>query len=115
MTEEYNYICDKCNFKCKYKSAWDKHTNTELHKTGKRKQRNDIKEPFKCENCDYTTKHNLLIRQHILNEHSTIKDREANFRYYCSICDYGTFTKELYDRHINSIRHKKYIQRHNIC
>lgn len=36
-TEEYKYNCDSCGFKCKFNSQWEKHIETELHKTGKKK------------------------------------------------------------------------------
>jgi len=38
---EYKYNCKQCDFKCNIKSRWEKHVSTELHKTGKRKQRSD--------------------------------------------------------------------------
>ena len=80
---EKNYICDKCNFSCKYKSAWNKHINTELHKTGERKQRSDYKNPLKCKDCDYSTKNTIAYKKHILNEHSNKDAREKEFKYYC--------------------------------
>jgi hypothetical protein len=39
VENEYKYICEKCNYKCDYISQWNKHIETELHKTGKRKKR----------------------------------------------------------------------------
>jgi hypothetical protein len=72
----YKFICEQCNYKCKYESEWLKHINTELHKTGKRKERIDKKEPLKCFNCEYETKNKTTILQHILNEHSTLEERK---------------------------------------
>jgi hypothetical protein len=108
------YICEKCNFGCDIQSRWDAHTKTTLHETGKKKQRSDYKEPLKCEKCDYKTKNKLMMLQHKLNEHSTIGEREKEFKYYCKICDYGTVSKDLYEKHEKSQKHIKYIIRHNI-
>ena len=110
---ENKYICEKCNFKSNIKSRWNAHINTELHKTGERKKRKDIKEPLKCEQCEYKTKNKLTLLQHKLNNHSNIIEREKEFKYYCKNCDYGTISKDLYDNHLNTERHKKYDLRHN--
>ena len=73
-----------------------------MHLTGERKKRKDIKEPLKC---DYKTKNIQLLLQHRLNEHGTIIEREKEFKYYCKICDYGTISKDIYERHINTDKH----------
>lgn len=104
--KKIKYTCDKCNFKCNTKARWEAHINTELHKTGQRKKRTDCKEPTKCEKCDYKTKNRLILEQHILNEHSTLEEREKGFKHYCKICDYGSISKDLFERHLNTDRHK---------
>ena len=106
-----NYICDKCNYQCKYKSEWKKHCNTELHKTGKRKERTDKKEPYKCDKCEYKTKNKIMYKQHTLNAHSMLEERKKEFKYYCELCDFGTFSKDIYDTHVNSRKHIKYSER----
>ena len=111
MNDTYKYICETCSFKSKYKSLWEKHIETTLHKTGKRKIRADIKEPFKCNNCNYETKNKTTLKQHILNEHANIEQREKEFKYYCKQCDHGTFAKDLNKRHMESDRHKKHVLR----
>lgn len=108
---KYKYKCEQCNYKCKFESEWLKHSNTELHKTGKRKQRTDTKEPYNCEKCEYKTKNKTTLKQHILNEHSDLKERKEGFKYYCEICDFGTFSKDFYENHIISDKHKKYKER----
>lgn len=115
MDEKSKYICEKCKFESNIKSRWNAHINTELHKTGKRKKRIDIKEPFKCNNCEYQTKNKTLLIQHQLNAHADIKERQKKFRYYCKNCDYGTFSIDLYNRHIETDKHKKSIIRHKKC
>lgn len=114
MKTENKYICLKCNFKSNIKSRWEAHINTELHKTGERKKRKDIKPPLKCEKCEYQTKNKLMMVQHKLNEHSTIEEREKEFKYYCKNCDYGTISKDLFLRHQQTQKHMKYDLRHNI-
>lgn len=105
----FRYTCDKCNYKCKYDSEWNKHCETELHKTGIRKKRSDIKEPLKCKDCPYKTKNKTIMNQHILNEHSTKEERKLKFRHYCSCCDFGTFSKDLFSKHNNTDKHNKYV------
>ena len=107
----FKYNCDKCNYHCKYESEWIKHTNTELHKTGIKKKRSDYKEPFKCENCEYTTKTNTNLKKHYLNTHANKEEREKDFTYYCKNCDLGTFSKDTFESHIDSNKHKKIIER----
>ena len=109
---KYKYKCEKCNFKCNTSARWEAHINTDLHKTGERKKRSDCKEALKCEKCDYKTKNRLILLQHKLNDHSTIEEREKEFNYYCKKCDYGTISKDLYERHIKTEKHIKYDLRH---
>ena len=104
--EDYKFKCDKCNFKCKYNSQWLKHTESGLHKDGIKKKRSDIKEPYKCVRCIYETKNLYTYKQHILNEHGTIDEREKGFKYYCKKCDFGTFSKDIINNHNNTIKHK---------
>jgi hypothetical protein len=47
--KEEKYNCEQCKFKCNTKARWNAHINTELHKTGTKKQRSDYKEPSQCE------------------------------------------------------------------
>ena len=35
--DNFKYYCEKCNYKCNIISRWDKHINTTLHNTGKKK------------------------------------------------------------------------------
>ena len=99
------FNCDKCDFHTDHKTMWSRHISTELHKTGQKKSRSDKKRPDKCPQCDYTSNRNLNIVQHILNTHATKEERKAKFKYYCEICDFGTFTKRFYDSHIKSQKH----------
>ena len=109
--DKCKFICDKCEYKCKFESEWLKHCNTELHKTGQRKKiiRKNHKQPDKCKNCDYETKNTFLMKKHILNEHSTKEQREKGFKFYCSYCDFGTFSKDTLDIHNNTNKHKNFV------
>ncbi len=106
--ENYKYICVQCNYKCNIISRWEKHINTELHKTGKKKIRSDYKGYKECEKCDYKTLNICLLKEHILNYHGTLEEREKEFRYYCKLCDYGTFSKDLIEKHNNTKKHKRH-------
>lgn len=108
--EEYKFVCEKCNFKCNTACAWKIHTETEKHKTGKKKVRSDFGGPYICEKCKYKTKNSVAFTQHRLNEHATKEEREKDFKFYCKTCDYGTFSKTFYDNHNESAKHKKRIE-----
>ena len=109
--KEFKFNCEKCNYKCQFECQWIKHCETELHKTGKRKKiiRKNHKQPEKCKLCDYETKNTFLMKKHILNEHSTKEVREKEFKFYCSYCDFGTFSKDTIKIHNETNKHKNFI------
>ena len=104
------YICKKCNFTCNYKSIWNKHCDTVLHKTGKRKVRYDKSFNEKCAKCDYIAKNLTNMKAHYLNYHSTKKERKSGYKYYCDVCDFGVFAKKLFDNHLKTNKHNKKIK-----
>lgn len=107
MEETKNkYNCEKCNFKTNIKARWENHIDTELHKTGQRKKRCDFKEPLKCDMCSYETKNKTTLLKHKLNNHSSKEERLNNFKYYCKLCDYGTFSIDSFNIHNNTEKHK---------
>jgi len=108
--KENKYKCDNCRFECNYKSMWEKHINTELHKTGKKKKRSDYKEPDKCNKCKYSSKNKISMKQHILNEHATKDERKKDFKYYCEFCDYGTFSVDFINKHTETEKHKNFAE-----
>ena len=109
MEKEKTYQCEKCNFNCNTKARWEAHINTELHKTGIRKKRSDYKEPLKCELCDYETKNKIGLLKHKLNNHKTLEERKKEFKFYCVYCDFGTFSKDTYNIHTNTEKHKHFL------
>ncbi|ARF12267.1 hypothetical protein Klosneuvirus_4_82 [Klosneuvirus KNV1] len=110
---DHKYKCEKCNFASNYKSALNKHYTTELHKTGKRKTRSDTIEPHTCNKCNYKNKNIIAYKKHMLNEHSNKETREKEFKYYCKYCDIGTFSKDTYNEHLETDKHKKAVQRNS--
>lgn len=104
--KKYKYICEKCNYKGNIPSHWEKHINTELHKTGKRKERSDKKEPRKCNLCNYQTMNIVTFKQHILNEHSSLEEREKEFKYYCKYCNFGSFSIDSIEIHNKTKKHQ---------
>ncbi len=110
-TINYKHFCEKCDYKCNYESQWTKHCETILHKTGKRKERTDKKNIGKCKDCEYYSENNTNMTKHILNKHSTKLERKEKFKYYCEICDFGTFSKKTIENHNNSEKHKLFKQR----
>jgi KRAB domain-containing zinc finger protein len=111
--KEFKYNCEKCDYHCNAESSWEIHINTTKHKTGKKKQRCDYKEPYKCPECDYKTKNKTTLSQHKLNEHASKEEREKNFKYYCNMCDFGTFSIDSFEIHKESNKHKKRIKNYN--
>jgi hypothetical protein len=106
MEQIKKFVCNTCDFKTNYKSKWEIHIETELHKTGKKKTRSDKLCPEKCPSCDYKTKSNTNMKEHILNKHKTKEDRKTGFKYYCEYCDYGAFMKLFYEKHEQTQKHK---------
>lgn len=101
------YICEKCNYKTHLLDSYNKHCNTELHKTGKRKVRKDrLAENYKCEKCDYITTTKLNIKTHMLNNHSNKEEKKNGFKFYCEKCDFGVFTETSFDLHLKTKKHK---------
>jgi acetyl-CoA carboxylase beta subunit len=110
MSNKYKYQCESCGFNTNYKSKWEIHISSELHKTGKKKIRSDKICIEKCPECDYESKINTNMRQHILINHGTKEEREKEFTYYCKYCDYGTFAKSLYQIHKRTKKHKQIVE-----
>lgn len=105
--DEYKYYCEQCKYGTNIRNSYEKHTESTLHITGKRKQRpKKIKEVFKCDDCEYesTNKNNYLT--HRLNNHSTKKERKKKFPYYCGKCDFGVFTESSYNKHLDTKKHE---------
>ena len=96
---EYKYKCVQCEFYTNIKPVYEKHLQTEKHKTGKRGIRSDKKYPEKCEECNYKPSGNTNYMQHKLNYHATKEERKEKFKYYCEKCDFGTFLKQIYETH----------------
>jgi hypothetical protein len=103
---EYKYKCEKCELYTNAKSTYEKHLLSGKHKTGQRATRCDKKILDKCPKCEYTTNNIKNMELHLLNNHSTKEERKEKLKYYCELCDFGTFAKSLYDKHTNSEKHK---------
>lgn len=100
------YNCSKCKYNTNNLYDWNIHINREIHKNGIKKKRSDIKDPYKCEKCNYITKNKTIFKQHCLNYHSTFEERKNNFKFFCEKCNYGTFAESFIEKHKNSKKHK---------
>ena len=107
--KKYKYICENCNFKCNAESTWDIHCNTQKHKTGKNKKRSDFAGPHKCNKCKYESPNKINMLRHELKYHSTKEEREKGYKYYCKVCDYGTFSEDCFKKHKLTTKHEKMI------
>jgi hypothetical protein len=96
---EKKFICEPCNFSCKYNCEYIKHVESEKHKRlGKKKD-------YKCESCDYiTTISHWNLKMHVLVKHAT-KEERAKMKYYCSDCDQVCFSQLYFDTHKKSKIH----------
>jgi hypothetical protein len=108
--ENSKYHCDLCQYDCKYPAQWKSHCKSKKHiNNGQKPVRIDKKPPQKCTNCEYSTTKTTNMRLHYLNHHATKEERKKEFTswgYYCEECEYGSFTKSLFEIHINS-KHRK--------
>ena len=105
---EKKHKCDKCKIAFKHKYQLTNHEKTEKHKTGRRqKKKNIVKKEYKCTICNiYSTKQPTNYKLHILNNHKTTEEKEKKFPHYCKLCDFGSFEKSKYDKHILTKKHK---------
>lgn len=62
------FSCDKCDYKCKFKSQLPWHV----------KQVHDKIKDFVCDKCDYKCSRNMDLQKHIKQVHDKIKDFECN-------------------------------------
>lgn len=113
METKSDWICEKCNFNGKCKSAYDKHLTTNKHLHGKNKIRSDVKDPYSCNECGYTTKNASMYREHILALHSTEEERQKTFKYYCTKCKFGSFMESIFNNHLKTQKHQKMHQSTN--
>ena len=107
----YKFYCEKCNFGTDTKTRLTRHEETDLHKTGQRKKRESWKKKeedkkiYKCKDCDYTTSFNKNYLTHKLNNHSSKEERASLYKYYCSLCNVGSFTILEFNKHKETLKH----------
>lgn len=59
-----------------------------------------------CPYCKlYETLQKTNFINHILNNHKTKEERKAEYPNYCDFCDYGSFSKKMYDNHLKTKKH----------
>lgn len=106
---KYKFFCEICNYGTELKSSMNTHLKTTLHLTGHRKSKK-VLENYKCNECQYENEHKYNYLSHMLNTHGTKEERKEKYKYYCDVCDIGSFAKTVYDKHCNSDKHKKNIK-----
>jgi hypothetical protein len=104
------YCCEKCNYSTPYLSRWKSHLESSYHQTGHRKIRKDRQLEEKCKCCEYKTNNITNMKYHYLQTHATEEERLKEYKYYCSSCLFGTFSKSVYEKHIETVRHHKLIK-----
>ena len=58
-----------------------------------------------CKICGYKNRHKNNFLLHHLNNHSTKKEREELFKYFCKYCNFGTFNSKNYENHLKCKKH----------
>jgi len=107
VVQKYRFNCEKCKYYTDIKNSYDKHIESVLHLTGKRKIRKDRKqEYYQCEDCDFRTNHEHNFNTHCLNNHATPEEKKNQFTYYCDKCNFGTFVQNAFTRHELTKKHK---------
>jgi hypothetical protein len=101
----YRFSCEKCKFFTNSKTAFNNHCITGKHLTGERKVRCDKQSIDQCPQCDFKSKNITNMKSHILNNHKTKEDRKKEFKYYCEMCDFGSFIETSFDIHKKSKKH----------
>lgn len=104
--EEFRFYCDKCHYGTNKKSCYNQHLKTTKHLTGKRKPRSDKQDYEKCKICGYISENKMNYLNHYLNNHATLEERREQFKYYCITCDFGCFVESIFNKHINTSKHK---------
>jgi hypothetical protein len=102
--DQYKYYCDKCQYGTNIRNSFDTHNKSTLHLTGKKKSKIK-KEEYKCNECNYQSKNLYNFLSHKLNNHSTAEEKKEKFKYYCDLCDVGTFVESNYEKHKLSTKH----------
>ena len=121
VSKNLNFYCEKCDIYFNYKSFYNKHLTTNQHNNNERKLRSDkgkerkknsekkidniIKKQHICNICEYKTINIHNYENHILNNHSSIEEKETKFPFYCKVCNFGVFTKSSYDKHLETKKH----------
>lgn len=102
-----DYKCDICNYKCKYKSQYIQHLKTNKHKNNGIITKNlPNKFDGKCKLCKYESTSSSNMKVHILANHTTNEEKKEKAKYYCDVCNYGTYIKVHYENHCNTLKHK---------
>ena len=96
--EIHKYICENCQFKTNFNSAWIKHLDSKKHE---RKGKTKI---HTCNKCNYETKTHWNLKMHYMNMHSTLEERII-CKYYCLECDKVYFSPLYFNNHIKGIKH----------
>ena len=98
------YNCENCKYDCQYESHWIQHLNSKKHNN---KGISVKKYSPQCEFCNYYSNNSTNMKVHKLTKHSTPEERKKSFTYYCDSCDFGTLIKILFDRHLETTKHKE--------
>ena len=76
--------CVMCNYKTIIPLDWIKHIKCEKH------LHNSLSKITKCDKCDYNCINHLLLKRHMLTQHTTIGKKKRQ-KYHCNICNFIFF------------------------
>jgi hypothetical protein len=104
--DENKYFCEKCNYRCKFKSLFIKHTKSIAHIGENNEIPNDLASSvLSCDKCNFKTFYSQNFKNHKLNNHSSFEERKKEFPFFCEVCNIGFFSKILLNNHNSSKKH----------
>ena len=60
---------------------------------------------YVCKICDRKYGHNTNAKTHYLNNHADIQMRKQYLKYFCNLCNYGSFSVLQYNSHCKTDKH----------
>ena len=104
MTEN-KFVCEQCEISFPYKSKYEAHLQSKRHTGLPKKTRKDKIYNPNCSLCSFTSTQFTNMQVHMLTKHGTPEERKAQFKYYCTGCDFGTMGEILWLRHLETKKH----------
>jgi hypothetical protein len=97
-------VCSTCHYETPIKAYWDRHLLSWKHQHGGQTKSKILK--ANCEKCGVKFSTTTNMKQHMLVHHSSPQERKKQYKFYCDVCDYGSFAKPAYEQHVLTRKHR---------